>query len=138
MCRWIALCNGCPGSCWKIPPANQANPWDGACAPRPAQSFGCMCCAPQKFCLGQRTFTLMMANSFYVNDQHRGGGISIFLKFLQLGRSYPLFVSSANATVAEMWQKLDGYPLGHSDHEVLGVLRWQPVLAESIHRRNGK
>src|ERR1035441_8769427 len=25
---------------------------------------GCMCCAPQKFCIGQRTLTLMMANSF--------------------------------------------------------------------------
>src|SRR5258708_21282785 len=26
--------------------------------------IGCMCCAPQKFCFGQTTFTLMMANSF--------------------------------------------------------------------------
>jgi hypothetical protein len=96
---------------------------------------GCMCCAPQKFCFGQTTFTLMMANSFYVDDQYRGGGTSIFLKYLQLGRRYPLFVSSANPTVAEMWQKLGGYPLGNSDGEVLGILCWPPLLAESVYRK---
>ena len=96
---------------------------------------GCMCCAPQRFCFGQTTFTLMMANSFYVDDQYRGGGASILLKYLQLGRRYPLFVSSANATVAEMWQKLGGYPLGSSDQEVLGIVHWPPLLAESLYRK---
>jgi hypothetical protein len=96
---------------------------------------GCMGCAPQKFCFGQTTLTMMMANSFYVDDQYRGGGASIFLKYLQLGRYYPLFVSSASAVVAEMWQKLGGYPLGNSDHEVIGVIRWPPLLAESVYRK---
>jgi hypothetical protein len=96
---------------------------------------GCMCCAPQNFCFGQTTFTLMMANSFYVDDKYRGGGTSILLKYLQLGRRYPLFVSSANATVAEMWQRLGGYPLGNSDREVLGILRWPPLLAETVYRK---
>ena len=96
---------------------------------------GCMCCAPQKFCFGQTTLTLMMANSFYVDDRYRGAGTSILLKYLQLGRRYPLFVSSANATVAEMWKKLGGYPLGNSDHEVLGVKRWPPLLAETVYRK---
>lgn len=96
---------------------------------------GCMCCAPQKFCLGQTTFALMMANSFYVDEQCRGSGASIFLKYMQLGRRYPLFVTSANATVAEMWQKLGGYPLGNSYCEVLGILRWPPLLAESVYRK---
>jgi len=96
---------------------------------------GCMCCAPQKFCFGQTMFTLMVANSFYVDDQYRGSGASIFLKYLQLGRRYPLFVTSANATVAEMWQKLGGYPLGNSDCEVIGIVRWPPLLAESVYRK---
>jgi len=96
---------------------------------------GCMCCAPQKFCFGQTTFTLMMANSFYVDDEYRGGGTSILLKYLQLGRRYPLFVSSANATVAEMWRKLGGYPLGNSDREVLGIVCWPPLLAETVYRK---
>ncbi len=96
---------------------------------------GCMCCAPQKFRFGQTTFALMMANSFYVDEQYRGSGASIFLKYLQLGRRYPLFVASANATVAEMWHKLGGYPLGNSDCEVIGILRWPPLLAESVYRK---
>jgi hypothetical protein len=96
---------------------------------------GCMCCAPQKFCFGHETFTLMMANSFYVDDHHKGSGTSIFLKYLQLGRRYPLFVSSANATVARMWQKLGGYSLGNADHETLGIVRWPPVLAEAVYRK---
>jgi hypothetical protein len=96
---------------------------------------GCMCCAPQKFCFGQSTFILSMANSFYVDEQFRGAGTSIFLKYLQLNRRYPLFVSSANATVAAMWQKLGGYPLASSDHEVLGILRWPPILAETLYRK---
>jgi len=98
---------------------------------------GCMCCAPQKFCMGQSTFTLLMANSFYVDDRFRGAGTSIFLKYLQMGRRYPLFVSSANPTVAAMWQKLGGYRLGNSDHEALGILRWPPMLAESVYRGTG-
>jgi hypothetical protein len=96
---------------------------------------GCMCCAPQKFCFGQETFTLMMANSFYVDDHHKGSGTSIFLKYLQLGRRYPLFVSSANATVARMWQKLGAYSLGNADHETLGIVHWPPVLAEAVYRK---
>ncbi len=96
--------------------------------------IGSMSCAPQKFCFGQTTFTLMMANSFYVDDQYRGGGTSILLKYLQLGRRYPLFASSANATVAEMWRKLGAYPFGNSDREVLGIVRWAPLLAESVYR----
>ncbi len=98
---------------------------------------GCMCCTPQKFCFGQTAFTLMVANSFYVDNQYRGSGTSIFLKYLQLGRRYPLFVTSANATVAEMWQKLGGYPLGNSDCEVIGIVRWPPLLAESVYRKTG-
>ncbi len=117
-------------------PARESGLPLGWCLRTPwGEIVACMCCATQKFCLGLNTFTLMMAHSFYVDDKHRGTGTSIFLKYLQLGRRYPLFVSSANATVAQMWQKLGGYPLGYSDHEVLGVLRWQPVLAESIYRK---
>jgi hypothetical protein len=96
---------------------------------------GCMCCAPQKFCFGEAVLSLMMANSFYVDDRYRGGGTSIFLKYLQLGRLYPLFVSSANGNVAEMWRKLGGYPLGNSGHEVFGVLNWLPLVAERVYRR---
>jgi len=94
-----------------------------------------MCCAAQKFWFDQTTFTLMWANSFYVDNQYRGSGASIFMKYLQLGRRYPLFVSSANVTVAGMWRKLGGYSLANSGHEVFGILRWPPLLAENVYRK---
>ncbi len=117
-------------------PAREASLPLGWCLRTPSgEIVGSMCCAPQKFCFGQSTFTLMMAHAFYVDGAHRGGGTSILMKYLQLGRRYPLFVTSANPTVARMWQKLGGYPLGGSDHEVLGILRWQPLIAESVYRK---
>jgi hypothetical protein len=123
---WVLLQN---------PARNPADPLGWLLRAPSGEIAGCMGCAPQKFCFGQETFTLMMANSFYIDKQHPGAGASIFLKYLQLGRRYPLFVSSANATVAEIWQKLGGYPLGNSDHELVGVLRWSPLLAESVYRK---
>jgi hypothetical protein len=96
---------------------------------------GCMCCSPQNFCFGQSTFNLMMANSFYVDERFKGSGTSILLKYLQLGRRYPLFVSSANPTVAGMWNKVGGYSLGGSDHELIGVSRWPGLLAEAVCRK---
>jgi len=96
---------------------------------------GCMCCAPQRFRSNQKIFKLAMSNSFYVAERYRGSGATIFLRYLHLGRSVPLFVSSANATVGEMWQKLGGYSIGNSDHEMFGVVRWSPLLAESVFRK---
>jgi hypothetical protein len=123
---WILLEN---------PARNPDDPLGWLLRSQSGEVVGCMCCTPQEFCCGQTTLKLMMANSFYVDDQYRGGGTSIFLKYLQLARRYPLFVSSANPTVAEMWQKLGGYPLGNSDHEILGILRWPPLLEESMYRK---
>jgi hypothetical protein len=74
----------------------------------------------------------MMSSSFYVDQYHRGAGTSLFMKFLQLGRRHALFVSSANAPVAHMWQRLGAYPVGHSDHEMLGIVRWHGVVEEAL------
>ena len=98
---------------------------------------GCMGCTPQEFSFGEKKFSVMVSTSFYVEPSNHGAGASIFLKFLQIARRYPLLVSSANPPVALMWQKLGGYAIGHSDHEVLGILRWKPVIAEAAYRKSG-
>jgi hypothetical protein len=123
---WILLEN---------PARERANPLGWLLRDASGAVVGCMGCAPQKFCFNQKTFTMMMANSFYVDDRYRGSGASLFLKYLQLGRRYPLFVSSANATVAELWQNLGGIALANSDHEVFRILRWPPLLAEGVYRK---
>ena len=98
---------------------------------------GCMCCAPQKFISGGNVITLMMSSSFYVDERYRGTGVSIFMKFLQLGKRYALFVSSANPAVAEMWKKLGAFPIGDSEHEMLGMRRWRGVVEDTLVRRLG-
>ena len=98
---------------------------------------GCICCAPQNFVLQGKVVTLMMSSSFYVDQQHRAAGVSIFLKFLQLGKRYPLFASSANAVVAEMWKRMGAFPIGNSEHEMLGVRRWRGVVEEGLVQRLG-
>jgi hypothetical protein len=77
----------------------------------------------------------MMANSFFVDDRYRGAGTSIFLKYLHLARRHPLFVSSANATVAEIWRKLGGYSLPNSDHELFAIVRRSPIVEEGVLRK---
>lgn len=98
---------------------------------------GCICCAPQKFVFEGRVLTLMMSSSFYVDQRHRAAGATIFLKFLQMGKLYPLFASSTNAAVAEMWKKMGGSSIGNSDQEMLGVWRWRGVAEEALVRRLG-
>ena len=101
------------------------------------QIAGCMFCAPQRFVLGESRCTLMMSSSFYVDQKHRGAGTSIFMKFVQLGRRYALFSTSANAVVANMWKKLGAYPLGNSGHEMLGIVHWRGVVEDVLVRRLG-
>jgi hypothetical protein len=100
-----------------------------------SEIVGCMCCAPQEFRFGAMTLPLMMANSFYVDERYHGGGTAIFLKYLQLGRRYPLFVSSASPTVAEIWQKLGGRAFAGTDRELIGIVHWTPLLAENLYRK---
>lgn len=118
-------------------PARENEPLGWLLRSPEGEVMGCICCAPQKFCFGQSSFTLMFANSFYVDQRHRGSGTSLFLKFLQLGRRYPLFVSSANPDVGDIWQKLGARPLGNSDRELIRALRWEPFLEESVYRKTG-
>jgi hypothetical protein len=97
---------------------------------------GCMGCTPQKFAVGETICTVMVSTSFYVDPANHGAGTSIFLKFLQMGRRYPLLVSSASPTVATMWQKLGAYSIGRSGQEILGILNWKPVLEEALYRKS--
>jgi hypothetical protein len=126
--RWIVLDN----------PARKPNMPFGWCVRNELNEIvGCMCCAPQRFVFRRQTSTLMMATSFYVDEQYRGAGTSIFVKFLQLGREYGLFVSSANPAVAQMWQRLGAFPIGNSDHEMVGILRWRGTIEEAMVRKLG-
>lgn len=99
---------------------------------------GCILCAPQTFRYQGQDIVLMGSSSFYVDEQFRGRGGLIFLKFSELAREWPLFGNSANADAARLWKARGATPIPFSDHELFGVVHWEPVLEEVLYRKAGR
>jgi hypothetical protein len=99
------------------------------------QLAGCILCAPQFFQFGPKRILLMGSSSFYVDNDHRGQGGRIFLKYSRLASQWPLFGTSANAEAAALWKAAGAKPISYSDRELFGVLRWPPVAEEVVHRK---
>jgi hypothetical protein len=98
---------------------------------------GCILCVPQKFRLREDPFVVMGSSSFYVDEIHRGKGGLIFLKYSQLNSRWPLFGNSANSEAARLWKARGAGPIGYSDHELLGVINWGPIVEEMTARKTG-
>jgi hypothetical protein len=99
---------------------------------------GCILCAPQKFHYEGRDVVLMGSSCFYVDEQFRGRGGLIFLKFSELAREWTLFGNSANADAAQLWKARGATPIPFSDHELFGVIHWSPILEEVLYRKAGR
>jgi hypothetical protein len=100
------------------------------------QLVGCILCVPQDFRFENRRILLMGSSSFYVDNDHRGHGGRIFLKYSRLANQWPLFGTSANADAAALWKAAGGKPIPYSNEELFGVLHWPPVVEEFIHRQH--
>lgn len=100
------------------------------------QLVGCILYVPQTFRFQKQTLLVVGSSCFYVDEHYRGKGGLIFLKFAELGRKWPLFGNSANADAAKLWKARGAVPIPHSDHELLGVLRWGGVIEEGLTRRS--
>jgi hypothetical protein len=100
------------------------------------QLVGCILCSPQAFRHENKTILLMGSSSFYVDDHHRGHGGRIFLQYCRLARQWPLFGTSANSEAAALWKAAAANPIPYCDGELLGVLRWPPVVEEFARRRS--
>jgi hypothetical protein len=99
------------------------------------QLVGCILYIPQWFRYQQQTVLIVGSSSFYVDENYRGSGGLVFLRFSQLSRKWPLFGNSANADAAKLWKARGAVPIPHTEHELLGVLRWQGVIEEALKRR---
>jgi hypothetical protein len=97
-----------------------------------------------KFCVGQRfrcagdEFTLLMGGGFYVAASRRGLGLALMRRYLEQGRSHALFASTMNEVSGALYEHYGGYPIPHTDHEWLGVLRYAPLVEEVLARRFGR
>ncbi len=79
---------------------------------------------------------MLGSSCFYVDESHRGSGGALFLKFTRVANTSPLFGNSANAIAAQLWKARGASPIPDSDHELLGVVHWPPVI-EDLAARGG-
>jgi hypothetical protein len=96
---------------------------------------GCILCVPQAFCLSGEKVLLMGSSSFYVDQDYRGQGGRLFLKYSRLANHQPIFGTSANAEAAGLWKAAGAEPIPYSDAELFGVLRWPPLIEELVQRK---
>jgi hypothetical protein len=95
---------------------------------------GCILYVPQRFRYQKQEILIVGSSSFYVDEHYRGSGGLLFLRFSELGRKWPMFGNSANAHAAKLWKARGAVPIPHTDHELLGVIRWKGVIEEGLIR----
>ncbi len=107
------------------------------CGVRSSQGalVGCILYLPQMFVFEEKPLLMLGSTCFYVDESHRGSGGALFLKFARAANQCPLFGNSANAIAAQLWKARGATPIPDSDHELLGVIRWPPVVEELAVRR---
>lgn len=108
----------------------------GFCLAAGNELVGCILCVPQMFRFQTKQILLMGSSSFYVDEKHRGSGGRIFLNYCRLGKTWPLFGTSANAVAAGLWRAAGAIPIPYCEGELFGILRWPPVMEELAHRWN--
>lgn len=95
---------------------------------------GTMLCVPQRFCFRDEIYTLVMSGAYYVDEPWRGLGLSLFMRYLQIGKRHALFATTANAQSGALWKRFEAYSIPHTDHELFGIVRWRPMLEEIVAR----
>jgi hypothetical protein len=123
---------------WVENPAREAEtPMGWGLRAAQGQLVGCFLCIPQAFRFQHKRLLVMGSSCFYVDDAHLGSGALIFLKYTSLNKRWALFGNSANADAAKLWKGRGATPIPHSDHELLGIVRWSPVLEDVVFRKTG-
>ncbi|MFZ3264000.1 MAG: hypothetical protein WA172_08365 [Terriglobales bacterium] len=97
---------------------------------------GCILYLPQMFVFKRSPLLMLGSSCFYVDALHRGSGGALFLKCTRAASTSPLFGNSANAIAAQLWKARGASPIPDSDHELLGVVHWPPVI-EDLAARGG-
>lgn len=96
---------------------------------------GCILYLPQMFVFRSDPVLMLGSSCFYVDESHRGSGGALFLKFARAANQRPLFGNSANTIAAQLWRARGATPIPDSDHELLGIVHYPPVLEELARRR---
>lgn len=126
--RWFLFEN--PAALPDVPPGWIGRDPDG-------RIVGAEHCVPQRFRCGDDVFTLLHGGGFYVNQTHRGLGMLLMRRYLAQGDRYAHFSTTMNQVSGAIFERCGGYPIAGSDRELIGVLRWSPVVEEVLAQRLG-
>ncbi len=100
--------------------------------------IGTMQCSPQRFRVGNREMVLLCSGGYYVDGSHRGVGLRLMRALLDSGEGIIHFASTMNEVSGAIYERYGGYPIPDTEHEMIGVLRWPPVVEEAVGRRIGR
>jgi hypothetical protein len=98
-------------------------------------AIGTKVCSPQRFHAGGRSHLFLMGGGYFVAPEARGVGLLLMRRLLTLGERHVLFAATMNDVSGAIYEHFGGYPIPDSEHELIGVLRWPPVLEEWLVRR---
>lgn len=129
MMRWYLFEN---------PEATDALPKGYVARDESGRVVGVKQCSPQRFGCGGQEFVLLCGGGYYVDQAHRGVGLRLMRAYLESEDRVSHFASTMNEVSGALYERYGGYPIPHTEHEMIGVLRWPPFLEEVLQRRLGR
>jgi hypothetical protein len=102
------------------------------------QVVGVKQCSPQRFGCGEQEFVLLCGGGYYVDQAYRGVGLRLLRAYLESEDRVSHFASTMNEVSGALYERYGGYAIPHTEHEMVGVLRWPPFLEEVLQRRLGR
>lgn len=96
---------------------------------------GAMHCSPQRFVVGENEHVLLCSGGYYVDRSYRGVGLRLMRALLDAAPDMVHFSSTMNEASGGIYERYGGYPIPHTEHEMIGVLRWPAVVEEGLIRR---
>lgn len=129
MCRWHLFEN---------PEAIATLPRGFVARNEAGQVVGVKQCSPQRFRCGEQEFVLLCGGGYYVDQAYRGVGLRLMRAYLETEDRVSQFASTMNEVSGALYERYGGYPIPHTEHEMIGVLRWPPFIEEVLQRRLGR
>ena len=120
---------------FEVPAASDELPKGWVARDGAGRVVGAKRCTPQRFQCAGTTWTLAHGGGYYVDASHRGLGLLLMRRFLGLGDRYALFAATMNDVSGALYERYGGYPIPRTDAELIGPIRWTPLLEEALVRR---
>ncbi|HVH18639.1 MAG TPA: hypothetical protein VNF72_10095 [Myxococcota bacterium] len=95
---------------------------------------GALLCSPQRFRSGASEHLVCISGGYYVDAAYRGLGLLLLRRLLAV-KGFAHVSTTMNHASGGIYERNGGYPIARTDRELLGVLRWPPLVEEVLLRR---